>query len=137
MLAASNGHLETTAQLLVLGADTALQDSDGNTAEQWAKEVGHHDTTSLLKTWTQYKDIDKMMFHNAEDGNEKLVRALITVRGDIHYTKIEGWYGYGDTGYHMAAGNGHLGVVRAYLQHGMEVDCSCLLYTSPSPRDRG
>ena len=119
ILAAMYGRLETAAQLVVLGADIALQDKYcSNRAEQIAKQRGHHDTASLLNTWPQYKDIDKVMFHYAEDGNEKLVRVLITLGGNIHYTDKDC-----DTGYHKAVNNGHLNTVRTYLQHGMQVDC--------------
>ena len=77
--AARYGNLETAAQLLVLGADTALQDENGDTAEQCAKQRGHHDIASHLNTWTQHKDLDKVMFNCAKDGNEKLIGALMTL----------------------------------------------------------
>ena len=115
MLTAAYGRLETAAQLLVLGADIDLQSKRGN-AEQCAKHSGHHDVASLLNTWTQHKEIDKVMFHCAEVGNQKAVEALITLGGNIQYTYRR------DTGYHKAAENGHLSVVRTYLQHGIEVD---------------
>ena len=79
MNAASYGHLETAAQLLVLGADTSLQNKHSDTAEQCAKQFGQHDTASFLNTWTQHKDLDKVMFNCAKDGNEKLIGALMTL----------------------------------------------------------
>ncbi len=49
MTAAAEGQLEVVRILLLHGADTALEDKDGDTAESFASQNGHSDVVALLR----------------------------------------------------------------------------------------
>jgi ankyrin repeat protein len=49
MTAAAEGHHEVVRLLLVYGADPAIRDKDGDTAESFASQNGHSDVVLLLR----------------------------------------------------------------------------------------
>ena len=119
IIAGYNGHLELVAELLMVGADAGVQLPDGRTAEQMAKHKGHSDVATLLQAWTNHQNINKILIKCAEQGNERLVKLLISCGADILSTDQEE---DGNTGYHLAAENGHVKVVKAFLEHGLDVN---------------
>ena len=117
MYAADEGDLQTVAELLAQGADLDIQDYGGNTAEWFAKQRGHNEVAALLYAWKQHQDINKVMIQFAQDGDNNLLRCMIQCGADINYTDEDGW-----SGFHWAAGNGHLNAMRTFLQCGVDID---------------
>ncbi len=70
ILSATGGHTDAALALLRHGADAALTDSEGKTAEDTALRAGKADTARAVKEFTPAKPVDA-----AEDGKRRSPRA--------------------------------------------------------------
>ena len=53
MFAAAEGNTDVVRLLLEHNADTTLEDTDGETAEEFARSNGHTETADVIKNWAQ------------------------------------------------------------------------------------
>ena len=83
MIAADWDQPETVAQLLVLGADTMVQNKNGDTSEQFARG----DAATILQSWQKPQVGKENMIKAEKSGNAELVKALTMIGVDRNITE--------------------------------------------------
>ena len=123
MLAVGNGHTETLAHLLSLGADPHLQDHQGRTPLHFAAGAGHHKAAGLLleagAAPSPPDHFGETPLHcAAAEGFQEVMVELLNAGADTNARDMLS----GGTPLHRAARAGHDNAIRTLLESGAEAN---------------
>ena len=113
-----------------------VDNEHGEVAAVHAMKSDAEDVCQYSRGWNEYGDEwageVTTLWMAAYRGYVDVVRALVGRGADIEKARSSNWC----TPLYVASENGHADVVRALMEGGADINKACLLYTSPSPRDR-